>query len=246
MLHLQSACNIPPVQLIKHALWALLPVALLVPACTDDGGADDGGADECPDDGHDHDHGHDHGDECNPPEIISHVELTFTPEGGGDPVVAAFDDPDGDGGMSGTFDEIELEPAMTYTLTITLTNTLEDPPEDITEEIEHEAEDHLFIIYGDAVMGPGSTDGTLVTHAYADVESDYGHNDVGDDLPVGLKNTITTNEEGEGHFSVMLRHIPELNGNPQKEAGLPEEFAAGGSLPGDVDVDLEFELHVHG
>ena len=231
-------------QLSKQAFWALLSALVLVPACGDTSGEDD----ECHDDGED-DHGHDdhgHGHGCgNESEVISRVELTFTPDGGGDAVVAAFDDPDGDGGMSGTFDEIELATATTYTLTIGLTNALEDPPEDITEEIENEAEEHLFIIYGDAVMGPGSTEGSLVTHAYADVESDYGHNDVGDDLPVGLVNTITTNEAGEGHFSVMLRHLPELNDNPQKEAGLPEAFAAGEGVAGDVDVDLQFELHVH-
>lgn len=224
-----------------HALWILVPALFLIPACTDGGGDDD----ECHADEHD-DHGHDdHGHGCgNESEVISRVELTFTPEGGGDPVVAAFDDPDGDGGMSGTFDEIELATATTYTLSITLLNGLENPAEDITGEIEDEAEEHLFIIYGDAVMGPASTEGSLVTHEYADVESDYGHDDVGDDLPVGLVNTITTNAAGEGHLSVMLRHLPELNDSPQKEAGLPAAFAAGEAIAGDVDVDLQFELSV--
>src|SRR5690606_11500647 len=58
----------------------------------------------CPaDDGHDHDHDHDHDNE-----IISRVELSFAPEGGGDALVFAFDDPDGDGGVSGSAETIEL------------------------------------------------------------------------------------------------------------------------------------------
>ena len=78
---------------------------------------------------------------------------------------------------------------------------------------------------------------------YADVESDYGPN-AGDDLPVGLTNTITANAAGTGDFSVMLRHLPELNGEAQKVAGLAEDFAAGEALPGDPDVDITFSLTV--
>jgi hypothetical protein len=222
---------------LRTLLGALLSILAVAGAgaCT---------GDKCPEED---EAGHEQADEgcdAHATEIISRVQLTFTPDDGGDPVVAAFEDPDGDGGTSGTFDEIELQVGTTYTLTIALINTLADPPEDITEEVEDEAEEHLFIIYGDAVSGPGSTEGTLVTHTYADVESDYGNNDVGDDLPLGIVNTITANETGDGHFAVMLRHLPELNDSPQKEAGLPEDFASGASLPGDVDVDLEFDLHV--
>jgi hypothetical protein len=50
-------------------------------------------------------------------EIISRVELTFTPEAGA-PLVFAFDDPDGDGGMSGVAERIELAADTTYALTI--------------------------------------------------------------------------------------------------------------------------------
>jgi hypothetical protein len=187
----------------------------------------------------DHDHGHDS-------EIISTVELTFTPEGDGDAVMAAFTDPDGDGGMSGTADPIALELDTTYTLEIRFLNDLADPAVDITEEIEDEAEDHLILISGDGVDGPASTTtAVLVTHAYADAESDYGSNDVGDDLPVGLVNTIVTGASaGEGELRVMLRHLPPLNEMAQKEAGLPAAFADGDALPGDVDADVVFDLGV--
>ncbi len=172
------------------------------------------------------DHPHDN-------EIISRVELTFTPEAGGAPLVFAFDDPDGDGGTSGVADRVELSPNTTYVLTVQFQNGLAEPPRDLTAEIEAEAEEHMVFVLGD-----------LLVHAYDDLESDYGTNAVGEDLPVGLRNTITTNDSGTGELRVVLRHLPELNGEPQKTGELPERMAAGEDLPGGVDVDVIFELVV--
>ena len=42
----------------------------------------------------------------------------------------------------------------------------------------------------------------------------------------------------------MLRHMPVLGGGPQKVAGLAEDLAAGMALPGDVDVDVSFDVTV--
>jgi hypothetical protein len=133
-------------------------------------------------------------------EIISRVELTFTPEGGGTPLVFEFTDPDGDGGMSGTADRIELAAGTTYALSVRFENGLVDPPEDLTVEIEAEAEEHFVFVLGDSP--------TLLTHAYADLESDYGMNAIGEDLPVGLRNTITTDAAGSGELRIVLRHLP--------------------------------------
>jgi hypothetical protein len=189
----------------------------------------------CDADDHDHDHHDETGDHDHETEVISTVELTFTPEGGGDAVVAKFEDPDGDGGVSGTSDPITLAAGTTYSLAIRFLNELEDPAEDITEEIKAEAEEHLVFVDG----------GGLVTHAYADMESDYGDNAVGDDLPVGVANTITTDAAGtDASFRVVLRHLPEFNGAAQKTADLPQAFADGETLPGDVDADVSFELTV--
>jgi hypothetical protein len=182
------------------------------------------------------------GDEDHDSEIISRVELTFTPEAGGAPLVYEFTDPDGDGGVSGTAERIELAAGTTYALTIRFENGLADPPEDLTQEIEAEAEEHFVFVLGD-VTGPGSVvSGALLNHAYADLESDYGTNAIGEDLPVGLRNTITTDAAGSGELRVVLRHLPELNGEPQKSGELPGAFADGDDLPGAVDVDVVFEL----
>lgn len=191
---------------------------------------------------HDHDHDHDHNHET---EVISKVTLTFTPASGGDSVVASFSDPDGDGGVSGESEPIVLQAGVEYTLDITLTNELEMPAIDITEEIRREAEEHFVFVYGDGVTGPASqASAPLVTHAYADVESDYGANEVGDDLPLGLVNTITANTAGTSTLKIMQRHLPPSNGNSQKTADLPKAFAEGDALPGDVDIDVSFELTV--
>lgn len=207
----------------------LVPLALALPAC--DSGEDDHGDDD----------GHEHGES----EVISRVTLTFTPDGGGDAVVASFDDPDGDGGMSGSSEPITLDAGTTYTMTVEFINGLEDPEEDITEEIREEAEEHMVLVYGDAVTGPaGVGSDVLVTHDYADVESDYGANAEGDDLPVGLANTIMATNAGTAEFHVMLRHLPELNGAPQKTGDLVDIFASGGAVAGEVDVDVEFDLTV--
>ena len=171
-------------------------------------------------------------------------EVTFTPAGGGAALVFEFSDPDGDGGVSGASDRIDLAAGVEYSLGVRFVNSLAEPPDDITEEVKAEAEDHLVFVLGD-VAGPASTaPSALVTHAYADRESDYGANAVGDDLPVGLVNTITAKDPGSGELRLILRHLPALNGQPQKSGDLPGELAAGRDLPGGVDVDISFELVV--
>lgn len=177
-------------------------------------------------------------------EVISRVTLSFTPTAGGEARVFAFTDPDGDGGMSGMAETITLAAGVEYTLTIGLENSLSDPPVDIGAEVGAEAEEHMIFIVGD-VAGPASLAASaLVTHAYADRESDYGANEVGDDLPLGLEDTITATTAGEGTFRVILRHLPPVNDVPQKSAALPMDLAEGRELPGSVDVDVSFALTV--
>lgn len=222
------------VETLRQLALALF-LATTLAACAEDGGGD-GGNDTGDDDGHDHDH---------ETEQITRVTLTFVDDATGNEVTASFSDPDGDGGVSGSSEPITLAAETTYRLTIAFVNGLEEPEEDITEEVSDEAEDHLVLLYGDAVAGPatGVMDGALV-HIYADVESDYGANE-GDDLPVGLTNTITTGAAGStGVLSVMLRHLPPVNDQAVKVAGLPESFAAGDALPGDVDADVDFDVTV--
>lgn len=183
------------------------------------------------DHGHD-DHGHSH-DDNSESEVFTRVELTFAPDAG-PLIVAAFSDPDGDGGMSGTAEPITLAASTTYTLTVTFGNELVDPVEDVTEEIRDEAEEHQVFFAGDAVGG-------LLEHAYADRESDYADNAVGDDLPVGLTNRMTSRDAGTGTLTVQLQHLPELNGEVVKEPGLEDVYP---DVPGWPDVVVDFAVTV--
>lgn len=213
-----------------------------------------GGCDEAEQDGDDHghedeghdDHGHDDHDHNHETEVFTTVRLTFTPKDGGDRIVASFTDPDGDGGVSGSSDPVALALGVTYDLELEFFNELEEPIEDVTLEVQEEAEEHFAFIRGDTVQGPATGDNpdALMEHAYADTEEDYGPNNVGENLPVGLLNTVTAQQAGAGTFSVMLRHLPDLNGSPQKTADLPDLMARGEALPGEVDVDVEFQLTV--
>lgn len=156
-------------------------------------------------------------------EVISRVTLTFTPAMGS-PITAVFNDPDGEGGMAPTIDPITLMNGETYTLELMFENALETPAEDITEEIREEAEEHQVFFLGSAV-------GAQVMVAYADVESDYAMNS-GEDLPVGIRATVTTAATGSGVFNVILAHQPGV------------KTATSDQDSGSQDVNIDFQLTV--
>lgn len=181
------------------------------------------------------DHDHDHGDEQ---EVITTVELTFTPQSGGTPVVATWSDAAGTGNP--VIDDIVLMDAEDYDLTVSFLNELEEPAEDITAEIADEAEEHQLFFTGSGVLSPATGD-----NASAVVEQAYADSDAGG-LPVGLDNTVVTLGVGMGEFTVTLRHLPEEDGSPVKLDGLAEDVAAGGfaAIGGDTDVQVTFNLDV--
>jgi len=205
---------------IRIARLPVVSLALLVPvalsACFDVENPDEGDNEE---------------------EVITRVALTFTPDGGGDAVVAAFADPENDGDP--TIDPITLAVGTTYALALTFENQLADPVEDITAEVADEGDEHQVFIYGPAVQGPATGDNPdhVVTHAYAD-EDAAG-------LPIGLDNTVVAAAAGTGDFKVMLRHLPAEGGVAVKVEGLAETFAVdGNAIAGDADVDVTFPLTV--
>ena len=188
----------------------------------------------CGDDhGHDHDHhGHDHENE-----VMTTVNLTFSPASGGDNLVFAWRDADGAGNP--VIDDITLAEGETYTLDIQILNELEDPAEDVTLELQDELDEHQFFFTGSAVSGPASdSDMALMTHAYADVD--------GSGNPVGIANTIETVAAGTGTLKVSLRHMPPVNDMPVKTADLADLVKAGdvSSLPGNFDIQVEFNVTV--
>lgn len=196
----------------------LLLASLCLAACGDDDGGDTG------DDGE------------NPQEVITTVTLDFEPDGGGDAVTAEWDDPENDG--SPVIDDIALVAGTTYTLSVGFENRLEDPPEIITEEVRDESAEHQVFLLGTAVDGPASDEeGAPLLHTYADTDDN--------DLPIGLDNTIVA-AAGTGQLTVVLRHMPPVNDQPVKVADLADLVATGGvgELPGDTDVEVNFEVAV--
>lgn len=199
----------------------VLALTLALAACGDDGG--DGGDDT--------------GD-GNENEVITTVTLEFTPEGGGESISAAWDDPDGDGGDPPAIDPITLADGTTYTVAIGFENRLEDPPEVITEEVDDESDEHQIFFTGSAVNGPASDEPDApLTHSYDDEDANG--------LPIGLANTIVA-AAGSGDLTVTLRHLPPVNGSAVKSASLADDVKASGfgDLPGTTDAQVTFPATV--
>ncbi len=177
----------------------------------------------------------DEGDNDN--EVITTVTLTFAPQGGGDALVFAFDDPENDGDP--IVDDVVLADANDYDLAVSFANKLANPDEDITDEVRGEAVDHQVFISGSGVVGPASdAAGALVTHAYADSD-DNG-------LPVGLESNIVTDAVGDAELRVVLRHMPIENGVAVKTDTAAADFKDGGeaAIGGTTDASVTFPLTV--
>ena len=155
-------------------------------------------------------------------ELITRVVLTLT--GGGQTVTATANDPDGDG-TNFQIDTINLAAGTTYTGSVELSDDING--EDITEEIEEEAEEHqFFYTVGGGVAG-------RVTVTITDSETDYGSNEVGDDLPVGLAFEIAVTDGGaaSGTLQVILSHYDE---GPKDGINMSDE----------TDIDVTFPVSI--
>jgi hypothetical protein len=179
--------------------------------------------------------GGDDGNGGNDPEVITTVILNFARTGGA-PVVATFNDPDGDGGQAPAIDPVNLT-AGTYTLTVQFQNRLSLPAEEITDEVRDEGNFHLVLFTGTAVVGPASstTSGPL-TQGYTDMDANG--------LPVGLTSGITA-VAGTGQLTVTLRHMPPEE-PPVKSSTTLMEVKTGGvnSIGGSTDAQVNFDVAV--
>jgi len=171
-------------------------------------------------------------------ELITTVELTFSPLDGGDDVVATWADVDLDG--TPDVDAISLADDTAYTLSVRFLNEAQEPADDITEEVDGESAEHQVFITGDVVDSEATG-----ANADAIVEVRYADTDAGG-LPVGLTHDVQTLTAGDGTLTVTLRHLPEQGGAATKVAGLAEDAASSGlsSLPGDSDADVDFDIAV--
>jgi hypothetical protein len=148
-------------------------------------------------------------DDSGAPRVITTVTLTFTPADGGLPVVAVFNDMDGDGGAERTIDPVNLVKATTYVGTVKYENRLETPAEDINADLEDKSDRYQIFFTGTAVNGPASNQlGAPLTHAYKDMDANA--------IPIGLSNSFVTTT-GSGSLAVTLRRFPSANSKDGKK-----------------------------
>ncbi len=154
----------------------------------------------------------------NESEVITTVNVTLTPQGGGTAVTMTFEDPDGEGSGAPTITGGTLAANTTYSGTIEfLDETDPNDVEDITEEVEEEDDEHeVFYL---------PSTGLNITFSNLDLD--------GDGNPLGLTFTATTGAASTGTLTVALIH----EGNKPNDGTLAD---AGG----ETDVEVPFPVTI--
>jgi hypothetical protein len=157
----------------------------------------------------------------NEQEEINSMVVTFTPAGGGAPVVFSFLDADGPGGMAPTITAPALRANTTYTASVVVAEVEPGKTEDKTPEIRSEDDEHQFFF----IFNPAG----LATHTYQDTDRN--------NRPLGLANRVVTAAANTGTLRVVLRH--DLN---KAFAGLNSAnyLQAGG----ETDIEVTFNVTV--
>jgi len=155
-----------------------------------------------------------------PLEVITTVNYTLTPDGGGAAVVLTFSDSDGDGGNAPVITGGTLEANQSYTGGLELLNESTSPTEDITEEIREEDLEHQFFFQSDL---------SNLTVAYNDEDADSN--------PVGLSSTITTGDPESGTLTITLRHEPNKSGEGVSDGDIT-------NAGGETDIEVTFPIDV--
>ena len=158
----------------------------------------------------------------NEEEVITTVSATFTPQGGGTPVVLISRDLDGDGpdapvvSVSGPFTA-----GTVYEGAIHFLNQLASPAEDITTEIQQEGDEHQVFFQHSGI-------GTI---AYLDEDMN------GNPLGLSVLYTATTTP-GAGSMTITLRHEPNKTAEGVANGNIAN---AGGSTDAQVNFSVVVE-----
>jgi hypothetical protein len=159
----------------------------------------------------------------NEQELITQVELTLTPVGGGAAIVTSITDPDGLGPLppQGQVNPISLMPGTTYEGSVRFLDT-SDPAdvEDITVEVRTEDDEHRVFYFLSGVAG--------VDIPLASLDTD------GAGAPLGLSFQIVVDggAAGAGGLQVVLSHYDD----DPKGDGLTRSD--------ETDVDVTFDISV--
>ena len=139
--------------------------------------------------------------EDNEEEVITTMNLYFTPVTGGPTLRYSFDDADGPGGNAPVQSEIVLTPNTRYTVELELLNKTVSPADTITTEVLDEAEAHRFYYTASA--------GNSIT--VSDFDKDANGS------PLGINSQWTTGNPATGTMTVTLRHYPGTPPDKQTE-----------------------------
>ncbi|MEO1077750.1 MAG: hypothetical protein AAFX41_17555 [Bacteroidota bacterium] len=196
----------PSVPALPRALALLLiPACLLVFAACDSN--DDSASDE---------------------NVISTVNLTFTPRAGGNGItfIANFND----AGVLQDATNIILDANTTYTVSIELLNTFVTPAEDVTVEVrDNEPEKYRFFY----TPGGGAARRLMVSDLDLDRE--------GDELGATFAVTVSDGSTTTGTFRVKLRNYLDPDTLPEAKR---DDTATAPEVPGVVGNDLNFTFPV--
>jgi hypothetical protein len=162
---------------------------------------------------------HDHEPHDHEGELITTMTLTMTPQGGGSPVTATFQDLDGDGGNPPVMTPatVTLQAGTTYNTSITLKDESHNG-EDLTAEIREKGAEHEFFF----VPSPA----TLLTVTKTDRDSN--------NRPIGLESTIQTAATPQtGSLRVVLKH---------QAGGLKTNSSTINT--GETDIDVTYNISI--
>lgn len=156
--------------------------------------------------------------EENENEVITTVQLQFTPVGGGSALTYKWEDLDGEGGANPVIDMVTLAANQTYNVEILLLDKTKNPVDTISEEVREEAEDHRFYY---------EPNGVNITVSNPD-------NDL-NGIPVGLSSTWTTGVASAGKVKITLRHYE--NGGKTLADAVNDPKSS-------TDMEAEFDVRV--
>ncbi|MGC1241899.1 MAG: hypothetical protein WA874_09930 [Chryseosolibacter sp.] len=151
----------------------------------------------------------------NEEEVITTLEVTLTPDVGGQQVIMKFSDEDGEQGSIAPVITVSgsLKASTGYRGAVRFLNETVSPAEDISEEVKEEGNDHLVCF-----------DSSLnIAIQYADTD--------GNGLPLGLATSWLTGAAGPAEVTISLRH----------QAGTKTGNCPG---VGETDVEVTFNLTV--
>lgn len=161
----------------------------------------------------------------NEEEVITTVNVTLTPQGGGDNITLQYQDLDGDGPNEPTISVSgNLTSGATYTGSIELLNETEDPAEDITAEIREEDEEHQFFF---------SLPQDIGTITYNDQDSN--NNPIGLSFTLNVSNPLIPPTSGD--LTVTLRHEPNKTATGVQEGDIT-------NAGGETDVVATFTVTI--